>query len=275
MAEKRVFVTRTVEHVSSGQPGQRKIVKTVTTKTSSTGNDLTQDLLSKFEEFNVSEKKTSSTSQVRTFHYVTKDGTVTKTVSGTETDEVPTITRTVTRSPQKTANVSSPIKSNVSPQKSPSSSTIQSSGNFAEDSLQWHNHYRSIHGVPPLKLSPELCRYAEEWAKNIAASENFRHRPNNKYGENIYMEWSSDPNSKVSGQKAVDSWYSEIKYHQFGREPTSLKSGHFTQVIWKESRELGVAYSRSKSGKIFVVANYNPAGNMLGSFKNNVPAPTN
>ncbi|XP_023221216.1 Golgi-associated plant pathogenesis-related protein 1-like [Centruroides sculpturatus] len=276
MAEKRVIVTRTVERVSSDQPmGQRRIVKTVTTKTSGGGGDLTQDLLSKFGDFDISEKKTS---HVRTFHYVTKEGTVTKTVSSSDSVDVP-VTQMVTRSPQ-----SSPVKT-VQTKSSPvrvqktepvsNTSSVESSGDFAQDCLQWHNHYRTIHGVPPLKLSKELCRYAEEWAKNIAASENFRHRPNNKYGENIYMEWSSNPNSQVSGQKAVDSWYSEIKFHQFGREPTSLKSGHFTQVIWKESKELGVAYSRSKSGKIFVVANYNPAGNMLGSFKNNVPAPAN
>lgn len=275
MAEKRVVVTRTVERISSDQPmGQRRVVKTVTTKTSGGGGgDLSHDLLSKFGEFDISEKKTA---QVRTFHYVTKGGTVTKTVSSTDSVDVPCVTRNVTRSsPVKTVRTEvNPVRVQKSEPIS-NTSNLESSGDFVQDSLQWHNHYRTIHGVPPLKLSKELCCFAEEWAKNIAATESFKHRPNNKYGENIYMEWSSNPNSKVSGQKAVDSWYSEIKYHQFGREPSSLKSGHFTQVIWKESKELGVAYSRSKSGKIYVVANYNPAGNMMGQFKNNVPAPSN
>lgn len=65
--------------------------------------------------------------------------------------------------------------------------------------------------------------------------------------------------------------YEEIKVHSFGVEPNSLQSGHFTQVIWKESQELGVAYAKSRDGKFVVVANYSPPGNVIGSFARNVP----
>lgn len=144
---------------------------------------------------------------------------------------------------------------------------------FRQDCLKWHNHYRAIHGVSPLKHSDELCGYAQEWADTLAKKDTFCHRPNNKYGENIYMAWSSDPTKEVTGQEAVDSWYSEIKKHQFGCEPRSLGSGHFTQVIWKGSNELGSARARTATGKLIVVANYNPAGNLIGSFAQNVPPP--
>lgn len=50
--------------------------------------------------------------------------------------------------------------------------------------------------------------------------------------------------------------------------------GHFTQVVWKGSREIGVGKARSKDGKILVVANYRPAGNVIGRFSENVPAPS-
>lgn len=66
--------------------------------------------------------------------------------------------------------------------------------------------------------------------------------------------------------------YEEIKFHKFGYEPKSLASGHFTQVVWKESKQLGVAFAKS-GGKVVVVANYFPAGNMIGSFAENVPPP--
>lgn len=144
---------------------------------------------------------------------------------------------------------------------------------FRQESLKWHNHYRAIHGVPALKHSEELCRYAQEWADTLAKRDAFSHRPNNKYGENIYMAWSSDPTKEVTGREAVDSWYSEIQQHQFGGEPRSLGSGHFTQVVWKGSTELGTARARTATGKLLVVANYNPAGNMIGSFAQNVPPP--
>ena len=51
--------------------------------------------------------------------------------------------------------------------------------------------------------------------------------------------------------------------------------GHFTQVVWKNSKNLGIAKARSSSGKIIVVANYEPAGNFIGQYVQNVPAPKN
>ena len=42
-------------------------------------------------------------------------------------------------------------------------------------------------------------------------------------------------------------------------------------MIWKESEELGVGRAKSKSGKIIVVANYDPPGNVIGQFAKNVP----
>ena len=50
-------------------------------------------------------------------------------------------------------------------------------------------------------------------------------------------------------------------------------AGHFTQVVWKGSKELGVGRAVTPDGKIIVVANYRPAGNMVGSFAANVLPP--
>ena len=58
----------------------------------------------------------------------------------------------------------------------------------------------------------------------------------------------------------MDRWYSEIKDYTFGREP-GPGTGHFTQVVWKGSRELGVGVALGEGGKVVVVANYSPAGN--------------
>lgn len=49
--------------------------------------------------------------------------------------------------------------------------------------------------------------------------------------------------------------------------------GHFTQVIWRNSRCFGVGKARSRTGKIVVVAHYAPAGNISGLFQNNVIPP--
>ncbi|XP_067001116.2 uncharacterized protein [Anabrus simplex] len=144
-------------------------------------------------------------------------------------------------------------------------------GDFPSDCLRAHNEYRQKHGVPPLKLNKKICKYSEEWAKHLASRGHMEHRQNSDYGENIFCSWSSNPNHRITGREPVDNWYSEIKSHPFGREPKDLKSGHFSQVVWRDSRELGVAVAKSRTGQIFVVCNYSPPGNFIGSFAENVP----
>lgn len=51
-------------------------------------------------------------------------------------------------------------------------------------------------------------------------------------------------------------------------------AGHFTQVVWEDSTTLGVGMARNKkSGKLYVVCNYEPAGNFVGRFAKKVPPP--
>ena len=51
-------------------------------------------------------------------------------------------------------------------------------------------------------------------------------------------------------------------------------TGHFTQVVWKASTQLGIGKAE-KNGCIYVVGRYSPAGNMGGQYKSNVLKPTN
>ena len=42
--------------------------------------------------------------------------------------------------------------------------------------------------------------------------------------------------------------------------------GHYTQMVWSSTTQVGIAYSKSKSGKVYVVARYHPAGNYWGQY---------
>lgn len=154
-----------------------------------------------------------------------------------------------------------------------SSSSDDEGDTFEEDALKKHNEYRKKHGCPPLKMDKKLCKYAQEWAEKLAKENKFEHRQNVPYGENLYCTWSSNPKRGCSGSKAVESWYDEVEQHQFGTEPRSMGTGHFTQIVWKNSKNLGIAKARSSNGKIIVVANYEPAGNFIGQYVENVPPP--
>jgi len=155
-----------------------------------------------------------------------------------------------------------------------SSDEEEAKEDFEKQALEAHNAYRKRHGVKSLKFSKKLTAYAQEWADKLAREDSFEHRQNNTYGENLYSSWSSNPKAKITGNTPVDSWYSEVKKHDFTGEPRTTGTGHFTQVVWKGSKEMGIAQAKSKSNKIIVVANYDPPGNFVGRYSENVAPPS-
>ncbi|XP_046414084.1 uncharacterized protein LOC124176607 isoform X2 [Neodiprion fabricii] len=144
---------------------------------------------------------------------------------------------------------------------------------FLDACLEAHNVYRARHGVPPLRINKQMCKSSQDWANILAVKGRLEHRTNIDYGENLFCMWSSNPKNIVSGEEPVNEWYAEEAQHQYGKEPTTLKTGHFTQVVWRDSSELGIGMARNRNGEIYVVCNYNPAGNFLGSFTENVLPP--
>lgn len=140
---------------------------------------------------------------------------------------------------------------------------------FTKEALDIHNEYRCKHHVPKLILSKKLCDYAKEWALILVKDEKLSHR-DSRYGENIFSMWSS---GRVTAKDACEKWYEEGKDYNYSVEPRNLKSGNFTQMIWKSSKEVGFAMIRGKSGRVVIVANYHPAGNISGQFIENVLKP--
>ncbi|KAK7473707.1 hypothetical protein BaRGS_00035034, partial [Batillaria attramentaria] len=153
----------------------------------------------------------------------------------------------------------------------------QKMSDFQEECLKAHNSARAKHGVPALTLAKDLNEHAQKWAEELVNKNMFQHSAcmvgGNRVGENIANKWSSAPGgADYTGQEAVDQWYSEIKKHNYHSDG-AMGSGHFTQVVWKGSKELGVGKAKDASGKVIVVANYRPAGNMIGTYKENVFPP--
>ena len=137
---------------------------------------------------------------------------------------------------------------------------------FEDDILAKHNSLRTVHKAPAMKWSSTLQAVAQEWANKIAKENKMYHRNPNEYGENIY--WSMG--RELSGANVTQSWYDEIKDYKYVSPGFSMKTGHFTQVVWVSSTELGCAYATAKDGGIYVVCNYNPPGNYEGEYKTNV-----
>ncbi|CAJ0576134.1 unnamed protein product, partial [Mesorhabditis spiculigera] len=129
--------------------------------------------------------------------------------------------------------------------------------------LNEHNKYRNRHQVGSLVLDEKLNNLAQEWANRLASTGSFQHRPNSGYGENISMGSGSYANDLVK------PWYDEVQNYNFGRHAGS-GTGHFTQIVWKASKKLGVGRAVAKDGSTYLVCNYEPAGNLIGAHAQNV-----
>ena len=132
--------------------------------------------------------------------------------------------------------------------------------------LNEHNYLRSLHGVPPLILNKRLNDIAQNYAKIIAKKKVMEHSKaedralDGQYvGENLYMKTSSGKVAYVCGDMSK-SWYSEIKDYDFETGESTGVTGHFTQLVWKDSREVGFGIAFN-GGYLFTVANYFPGGN--------------
>ncbi|XP_026108243.1 Golgi-associated plant pathogenesis-related protein 1-like [Carassius auratus] len=140
---------------------------------------------------------------------------------------------------------------------------------FKKEFLEAHNQYRKQHQAPELKYSVELCSAAQKWADHLLNIKKLAHS-DTKNGENVFFSFSSVKKTP-KGKEAVDSWYSEIKDYNFRSPGFQSNTGHFTQVVWKSSTELGVGLA-TDGNTVFVVGQYKPAGNMTnaGYFEKNV-----
>lgn len=166
-----------------------------------------------------------------------------------------------------------------------------------------HNAARKAVGVDPLAWSDELSEVAldsldrqkdqliekakEGWANGRVVLP--EHRLDDQYGENI-AGWAG---SKVPGAERAVTWWLEEKAafdklnasgsYQFGdeAEKTEIDSegnerpvvvGHYTQMVWKATRQLGAAKLSFQLADdrgtvrtyVAVVCNYDPAGNING-----------
>lgn len=133
----------------------------------------------------------------------------------------------------------------------------------AQAALDFHNAKRHDVGVPPLQWSPQLAAAAQQWANHLAASGcAFDHTPNNRYGENLFAG-NGTPYTPLDAAK---DWYSEISKFHYGVLTSNnwYAAGHYTQMVWRNTTQLGIGQSTCKDGSTIIVAEYDPPGNYIG-----------
>lgn len=150
--------------------------------------------------------------------------------------------------------------------------------------LSKHNSYRTTHHSPALTLNNSLNSTAESWAKQIATTGAFVHSSSNQRngaGENLYVFYTTASiATDTLANNAVKSWYDEVAKYNYANPGFATSTGHFTQVVWKNSTQLGCGAAEgtktlngTQYKAFYVVCHYAPAGNVLGQFPANVLKP--
>ena len=89
-------------------------------------------------------------------------------------------------------------------------------------------------------------------------------------GQNIAYKSGAE----LSAQDAASQWYDEIKNYDFSQPGFASNTGHFTQMVWADTTQMGAGRA-VKGTSTYVVANYLPPGNITnqGYFEKNVKRP--
>ncbi|KAF9263715.1 PR-1-like protein [Marasmius fiardii PR-910] len=131
--------------------------------------------------------------------------------------------------------------------------------------LNAHNNDRSLHNAEPLKWSSSLASKAQEWAAGCQFQHSDGSLSDTPYGENIVAASGNFP-----VQSAVQTFI-ETKLQYSSLNPTY---NQWTQVVWKDTKELGCAVStcdsifdQSYGPATMVVCLYSPAGNVVGQIQ--------
>ena len=123
-----------------------------------------------------------------------------------------------------------------------------------------HNEYRRRHNAVALSWSDSLAKKAEILASKLldATRSNFK-RELEKHGENIAILPYS---TKNIAKHAVEKWYGEITKFSFTSPSIKPETRDFTQIIWKNTKEVGMGFVHTPDKKkTLVIALYSPSGN--------------
>jgi uncharacterized protein YkwD len=132
---------------------------------------------------------------------------------------------------------------------------------FTSAILNSTNFFRSQHNATDVTYNHTLASFAADYLDGDADC-TFAHS-GGPYGENIALGCSD-----ASG--CVDLWGDEGAEYDYGDPGFSEATGHFTQLVWKDTTTVGCGSKLCGDHGWFLVCEYWPRGNVIGEFAGEV-----
>ena len=140
---------------------------------------------------------------------------------------------------------------------------------FINQMLKLHNDERKKNNYEELKINGTLNLLASEYSDNLISNPKKVNYTNYMYnglflGENIVYSETKE------AKKIFNSWLKTGNNYETNKNKFSKENAHYTQIIWKNTKEIGISMSYDEETKKYcTVVLYNPPGNTLGSFPEN------
>ena len=129
----------------------------------------------------------------------------------------------------------------------------------AQEWIKAHAAVRARAGLTPLVWSGRLASVAQDWADQLRVRKHFSHRPDSRYGENLF----TISGASASPAKVVAEWASEARDYDYRSNQCRGVCGHYTQIVWRDTKEVGCGIARGGGREVWV-CNYSPPGNWAG-----------
>lgn len=139
---------------------------------------------------------------------------------------------------------------------------------FTSAILNSTNVCREAHNASAVVWNRTLASFAADYLSGdavVGAACAFAHS-GGPYGENLALGFAN-------ATASVEAWGGEEADYDFRRPGFSEATGHFTQLVWKDTSDVGCGRRLCGERGWYLVCEYWPRGNVIGAFADEVDRP--